>query len=82
MDDEMIERCVKAVAQCYEQNGGLPYEALGKHAKVWIKDEALSVIKAMREPTTRMEMDVSNWQGPQMTYSDVWRAMIDSILND
>lgn len=70
---EMIERVARAIDEASQPPGQKDY-------KVLMKNAARAAIEAMREPTMDMESAASNWQGAQMTYSDVWRAMIDAAL--
>lgn len=82
MDNEMIERCVQAVAQADEQNGAMPYDArmaLGKHAKAQLLGQVLAVIKAMREPTEAMVAIDAPDMPAGGDVAEIWRDMIDSI---
>jgi hypothetical protein len=67
---EIIERVALAISGSDD-----PANILAIH-----RSRAILAIEAMREPTMVMEYAASNWQGPQMTYSDVWRAMVDEAL--
>lgn len=66
MDNEMIERCAKAVRARDTQD---------EHAIV------RAVIKAMREPTEKM-LEAGTDVGPDRAPSEYWYAMIDAIINE
>lgn len=68
MDDEMIERVSKAIL---ETPNASDYKRL----------VAVNAIKAMREPTNNMIITVIESKG-QQGYSDVYKIMIDAIIND
>lgn len=85
MDNEMIERCCTELAQQREQNGAMPYSAYSKHSKSALREDVVSVIKAMREPTEKMleaGSFIDTAQSGVYSSNDVYTAMIDSILND
>lgn len=69
MDSEMIERCVMAASSQF----------IGE-------TDIINIIKALREPTENMKVAGSidpGSGGPDEGYeTEVWQAMIDSILND
>jgi hypothetical protein len=68
MDDEMIDRCAKALITEYKVNNSF-------------KGMTIAVIKAMREPTEKMQ-EAGNDVGPDRSPSEYWEAMIDAITND
>jgi hypothetical protein len=69
-DEIMIERVARAIWDC--------------HPNVLRKEQAYELvsvaIKAMREPTKKMA-DEAEWAEP-FTFDGIWKAAIDSILND
>ena len=50
----MMERVAKAIATADEQNGGLPWQAMDKHARRAFLDRAEAALKELREPTDAM----------------------------
>lgn len=78
MDNEMIERCKFELMTCFAPaiNFKAPY------AKIMADMAIKKIIKAMREPTEKMNTIV----GPDMpaggSVIEVWQSVIDSILND
>lgn len=77
-DQEMIERLLKVSYECWCKENNLDYklEDMNDKEKTWGKIHILAIIKAMREPTEKMQQAVS--------YMDlhIWENCIDSILND
>jgi hypothetical protein len=67
---EMIERVAQAI--CGDDN---PANILTIH-----RSRALAAIEAMREPTQAMS-DAAAEKPGQMSYTDVWQAMIDAAVS-
>lgn len=89
MDDEMIERCAKAVSNCIDENKFTDHDLymIGQNVPD-LTGIAISkaVIKAMREPTDKMK----SIEGVHWNYgchicgglTEGWYAMIDAVIND
>lgn len=72
MDNEMIERCVKAAQEKRPELQHMPlrdcYESIVK-----------AVIKAMREPTHNMKLNNAKYD---QSSNELWQSMIDTIINE
>ena len=94
---EMIERVAQALALCAGGKICGPGQSVasrefgwkgdGEHFAKYVETHwqehitaAQFAIEAMREPTLAMSEAAANTKG-QMSYADVWRAMIDSALS-
>lgn len=80
-DQEMIERVAKAIKYAWLTNNA-------KNIDEFFKYMSEAAIKAMREPTQAM-MNAAVYKGVDCgfgcgypEYEDVYKATIDSILND
>lgn len=81
MDNEMIERVAEALT-------GSKLDTWHPNVQAQLKEQALNVIKTMREPTEKMldagaDIDINDEYriGTSVTQL-VWQSMIDSITND
>lgn len=92
MDHEMIERCCLALEQRFKntiaETAGMSFEETKvslPNRDIW-KKYTLTIIKAMREPTKKMELAGSldpGSGGPDEGYeTEVWQAMLDCIIGD
>jgi hypothetical protein len=66
---ELRERVAKALCTADEQNGGLPWEALGKHARAGYYDNADTAIDVVLEEAARRVEDVQ----------DDWRFDVNNL---
>lgn len=83
MDDEMINRVITASFDCWNKRRGLGYtvEDMSDSEKEFASLHAIAIIKAMREPTEKMKVDIQFCQ----TCGDstvIWTATIDIITNE
>jgi hypothetical protein len=84
MDNEMIERCAKVlyINDCIVDKEPYNWEVLSAYSKIVYCNEAIVVIKAMREPTERM----LSIDAPDMPaggdVKEIWQATIDAVIND
>jgi len=74
MDNEMIERCTKAMK-------AKRVELINKPLANIYDELTLACIKVMREPTEKMLYAARDLE-PCRDPSEYWEAMIDSITND
>lgn len=83
MDNKVIERCVKASFECWNNHNGLSYtqEDMSDCEKQFAKKHIVEIIKAMREPTDKI-IDAMIEVGPDRGPSEYWYAGIDCIINE
>lgn len=79
MDNEMIERAARAAAKIDQPTRD--YISFNESGKKYYRDLTIEIIKAMREPTEKMNEAALN-VGPDRSPNEYWEAYIDSILND
>jgi hypothetical protein len=91
MDNEIIDKVIKASFDCWAKDKGKEYltvDDLGDDEKEFAREHAIAIIKAMREPTDKMKTLVTDnivitnkcfYCGGHI---DGWKAMIDCIIND
>ena len=84
MDNEMINRVIKASFDCWNERRGLSYtvEDLSAEEREFAELHALAIIKAMHEPTERMLAFRIMSDAEKESVKDDYQAMIDSITND
>lgn len=84
MTTEMQERIARAIWNIRredEDRCDMELEDMGRRHPVWT--EALAVMKAMREPNTRMLAAAQTaWRSdPEKKTSTLWRAMLDAEIS-
>ena len=87
MDDEMIERCVKAAYKCLDDETIYVGELRASNCVTLDGDFNLSnlvvtIVKAMREPTNNMLMIDAPDMPAGGDVADIWRDMIDVIIKE
>lgn len=92
MDNEIIERIIKASFDAWNANRGFEFtiDDMSISEKEFARIHAIQIIKAMREPTDKMMVAAENAYPELLTFADkeesgsyiVWRAMIDAIINE
>lgn len=87
MDNEMIERVIKASFDCWKEDKGKSHfivEYLSSSEYTFAVKHAKAVIKAMREPTEKMLDNghiKADWNAKE-TINLIYTTMINAILND
>lgn len=88
MDNEMIERVIKASFDCWAQSkpGKQDYtvDDMDEEEREFARRHAIAIIKAMREPTAKMLVAVENygWTEGKSDVEGIWQDMIDAIIGD
>ena len=86
MDQEMIDKVIKASFDCWNENRGLSYtvDDLSDSEKEFAQLHAIAIIKAMREPTEKM----CKAEGVYIKcytcggHKEGWQNMIDAIIGE
>lgn len=91
MDNDMIERIIKASFDTWNANRGFEFtiDGMSTSEKEFARLHAIQIIKAMREPTEKMMVAAENAYPALLTFADkeesgsylVWCSMIDAIIN-
>jgi hypothetical protein len=82
-DQEMIERCAKALLKFDQPDRD--YLSLNQFGKEHYSDMFKVVAKSMREPTEKMFAAgcfMTTAQTGAVGPDEVWQAMIDAVIND
>ena len=85
MDNEMIERVIKASFDCWNEHRGLTYSVsdLSSSDAEFAKAHAVAIIKAMREPTEKMKSAMMNVEGyADCDPAEYYQAAIDAVINE
>lgn len=81
----MIDKCTLAISNCIDKEGFNDHDLymIGQKGYEKIgKSLVISVIKAMREPTEKMSMKGNLAIAAGLEADDVFKNMIDCIVND
>lgn len=83
MDNEMIERVIKASFDCWAKDKGKNFVVtdLSDSEYSFAVKHAIAIIKAMREPTEKMLIAGSKIDTETLEW-DTWQAMIDAVISD